>query len=363
MNSEEYLDRMIEQGQRGEIWLPEDNQEVATCLVAAETLTRLYEINVPPEFARRLEINVRARARGFSQQHENVAALALPQSMVGTLRSQPLRPQRRRAWLSGLGVAAALALMFVGVLAVSASSLPGDLLYGIKQVENRLSLTFAGDPKDHAEIAISQLQNALVDLNSVVNEKRDDNTISMALDIVASNTSSSQQAVSALPAGPVREAAQHNLDSALAGEQQTLKLLMNRLDWQMQLAFTHQLGVLGATVPTITSAQVRIQSNGQLLITLTGAHFSPKAEFIFNGWQVGTISKITPTQLIAVINRSLWAGDSNALGLRNPDGTAAQTLYHVSDNDGDEQNSNQNSATPTGSGGRGTDSSDGGFDE
>jgi hypothetical protein len=356
MNADEYLDLMIRQAEQGKIQLPNDNQEVATCLIAAEALTRFREITVPPEFAQRLETRVRIRAHEVLQQNEHIAVLASPQSTAGTLRSQAPYPVRRRMKLSALAIAAVLVLTCVGVLTNAVNSLPGDLLNRMKLIEYPSSLTVTSGTKDRVEIAIGQLQNSLVDLNTVVSEGHDDTTISIALNVVASDTISSQQAVSALPTGPARNEAQHNLANALADEQQALMLLMHHLDWPMQLAFTHQLGVLGTPVPIITNTQVVLQTNGSFLITLIGAHFSSPAEFIFDGQPGGVVRQVTSTQMIAVINHAVWSTDSHDLGILNSDGTAAQTVYHSSN--GGSRTGGQRS-----SGGHRSGGSDGGYDE
>ncbi len=69
MNPEEYLDRLIERRKRGEAQLPVTDDEVAASLAAAEMLTQLEEIDVPPEFAGRLELSIRARTRGLARQN------------------------------------------------------------------------------------------------------------------------------------------------------------------------------------------------------------------------------------------------------------------------------------------------------
>ena len=43
------------------------------------------------------------------------------------------------------------------------------------------------------------------------------------------------------------------------------------------------MGALGDAVPTVTQVMVHPQSNGTLLITLTGTHFAPQAELIIDG--------------------------------------------------------------------------------
>jgi hypothetical protein len=226
------------------------------------------------------------------------------------------------------------------ILTLSPKSLPGDALYGLKQAEYQFSLTLANNPQDRATIQIGQLHSALVDLNTVVNDGHDDNTITLALNSVATNTTGSRSAVAALPAGSEREAAQGALDGVLAEEEQTLRHLLGHVDWPVRLAFTQQLGTLGDPVPTVTHVTVLTQSNGTLLITLTGTHFAPQAELVINGQAEGTVSQSTPVQLVAVISTSAWPSDERALGVHNPDGTAAQMIFNGGANEPEQQNSN-----------------------
>ncbi len=334
MNPEEYLDRLIERRERGETQFPVANDEVAAGLAAAEILTQLQEIGVPPDFGGQLELSVRACARSLAQQNGRIIPIARPQS--------PARSHRfpmRRARITVLGIAAVLMLACIGIITASARSLPGDLLYGVKQAEHQFTLTFAEDPQDRAGAQIDQLRSALVDLNTVVNDGRDDDAIKLALKTVAAKTNDSRKAIVALPAGPEHQAAQRDLDGVLAGEEQTLRRLLDHVDWPVRLAFSQQLGVLGDSVPTVTHVMVRTQSNGTLLITLTGTHFAPHAELIIDGRPGGVVSQSTSEQLVAVIINSVWSRGIHALGVLNPDGTAAQIGLNSYNNEHPEQGS------------------------
>jgi len=337
MNPEEYLDRLIERREHGEVQLPVINDEFAASLTAVEALAHLQEINVPPEFAGRLELSIRARVHIVAGQNGRIIPIVNHQS--------PARSHRfpmRRVSIAVLGIAAVLMLACIGIITASAHSLPGDLLYGVKQAEHQFTLTLADDPQDRASAQIDQLRNALADLNTVVNDGRDDDAIKLALKTVAAKTNDSLETVTALPAGPEQKAAQQDLDSVLAGEEQALRYLLDRVDWPMRVAFTRQLGVLGDPVPTVTHVMVRIQSNGTLLITLTGTNFSPHAELIIKGQPVGVVSQSTPQQLVAVISSSEWSRGTHAFGVLNPDGTAAQMVLNGDDNEHPEQDSDHN---------------------
>jgi hypothetical protein len=330
MNPEEYLDRLLERRESGEVLIPVANDEIVANLAAAEALRQLQKIDVPREFDGHLELYVRAHARNLAQHNGSI----VPVPRLGST-SKLQRFHRRQSWIAILGIAAVLLLAFFGVLTASARSLPGDTLYSLKQAENQLKLTLANDPRNRASVQIDQLHNVLADLSTVVDEKRDDDTIRMALNIVAAKTYDSRKAVATLPAGSEHDAAQQSLDSLLAGEDQILRQLLDRVDWPMRVAFTQQLGALGDPVPTVIGVIVSIQTNGTRLITLSGTNFAPHVELMINGRPAGVVSS-TSKQLVAVISNSTWSGDEHTFGVLNPDGTAAQMA-----SDGDYQEFNQ----------------------
>src|SRR5258706_4245496 len=273
MNPEEYVDRLIEQRERGEKQLPVITDEIAASLAAAEVLTQLREITVPAELAGYVELYLRARARNFGQQTSTALPVVRPVGRAGV----------RRSWTAVLGFAAVLLAACISILTASARSLPGDTLYGLKQAEYQFTLNFASGPQDRASAQIDQLRNALVDLRTVVTAGRADDAIRLALESVAAKTNDSRGAVAALPAGAEREAAQRELDGVLAQEEQTVRHLLDQVDWPVRLACTQQLGALGDAVPTVTHVLVHPQSNGTLLINLTGTPFAPQPELMIEG--------------------------------------------------------------------------------
>ncbi len=114
MNPEEYLDRLIERREHGQEQLPVTNDEIAARLAAAEMLAQLQEIEVPPAFASRLELAVRARSRDLARQNGGIIPMASPRSPAGSQRFP-----RRRAWVAILRIAAVLMLVCVGILTAS----------------------------------------------------------------------------------------------------------------------------------------------------------------------------------------------------------------------------------------------------
>jgi hypothetical protein len=324
MKPEEYLDRLIERREHGMESLPVANDEVAASLAAAHALVQLNKIDIPPAFAQKLELSIRSRARDLARQNYNSLSTTRPLSIPRSPR--PQRPLVHRAWCAALGIAAAL-LACVGILTASAHSLPGDALYGLKQAEEQFTLDFSNSPQDRVNAQINQLHSTLADLNTVVNAGRGDDAIRLALNSVADKTNNARTAVTTLPAGASRDAAQQNLNSILKDEDQTLRHLLNQMDWPVRLAFTRQLGALGDPIPTVTRVTTLAQSNGTLQITLTGTNFAPGARLVIDGQPGGTVTGNTQGLLTASISHATGLFGEHEIGVLNPDGTAAQMTY------------------------------------
>jgi hypothetical protein len=356
MNPEEYLDRLIERHEQGELYNPTINDEIALRMAAAESLAQLNEIQIPYSFAHNLELSIRDRARSLTNQNGWNSSLAESYDESATEQNgwniapvqsrSPVVPQKlckHRVWVTFLRIAAVLIIAGVGVLSVSTRSMPGDALYSLNQAEKQFTLSFAVAPRNRATLQIDQLRSVLDDLNTVVKEGRDDDAIRLALNTVVAKTIDSQAAVAALPIGSVRGQVQQSLAKALSEEEQILRQLLNNVDWPMRLAFTQQLGALGDAVPAVTHAVVRTQNNGMLLITLTGSNFAPQAQLMVDGQQNGIVNQSSSTQLVAVSRNTGWSRGAYAVGVRNPDGTAAQLIINVNfENNSDQEDSNHN---------------------
>lgn len=361
MKSEEYLDRLIESRQYGREPFPPADGEVASGLAAARTLERLNELDVPPDFARRLELSIRLRARELAHDHDSSHADTRPLPVSIPHSPRPRRLAMHRAWIAALGIAAALLLACVGILTVSAQSLPGDPLYGLKQATEQFRMNFSNSPQDRINAQIDQLHSALADLNTVVNNRRSDDAIRVALNSIADDTKSAREAVAAMLTGTDRDTAQQNLQNTLSEEDQTLRSLLAQVDWTVKVAFTQQLGVLGDPVPTVTHVTTALQSNGTLLITLTGTNFAPGARLIINGQPAGTVITNMPGKLTAILSNPTGLFNRHSIGILNPDGTAAQMVYEDDPQDDGPGNYPPRYGTPTptrASGGSGDDSGD-----
>jgi hypothetical protein len=179
------------------------------------------------------------------------------------------------------------------------------------------------------------LQQALADLNTVVRERRSAAAIQEALATVAAKTQACQQAVSALPVGSPRETLTRSLANALRAERQTLHQLLPQVDWEDQLAFTHQLGRLGEPIPAIVGVTPVESAGDTLTLTITGKNFVPGARLVINGSPRGVVLSNTPTTLrVQVHDSDLFHHQASTIGVVNPDGTAAQIrLASIPDHD------------------------------
>lgn len=337
MKPGELLEHLIEAQQARSTPLQVENEDLAACLEAVGRLSRLQELAVPTDLARRLEQSVRARAHSRSLHQPRSRAVSNRGIILipGRRRTPPVhRHARRRSWIALLGTAAALALSFVSLLTLSARSLPGDPFYNLKQVQNRFALVLAHNPQDLANSNIELLQSALDDLHTVVIDQRNDNALTLALKTVTARTIACRGAVAALPTGSQRATTQQNLDSVLTQEDQTIRQLLPQIDWSMRVLFTQQLAALGDAAPIVTHVTVNAQSNGTFLVTLSGIHFASQALFVLNGKVTGTMRQAASNQLAVILPTSPWLLDSQAFGVLNPDGTAAQLVFDR-DNDHD----------------------------
>jgi hypothetical protein len=346
MSREEHLDDLIERC-LSDASLPSDaSADDAARLEAAMAVARLNAIEPPLALAERVEARVRMQARA----HHDGRTIGLQppyRPRVGVRRSM-----FHRAWIGSLMAAAVVALAVLGVSSLATRSLPGDPLYPLKRFEQQMAVSNANGPADRANVQIAQLQSQIADLQSEVNDGRSDADILQALNVVVASTRDSKAAVAALPAGPSRDNAEQALENTLRNEQTTLYSLLGRVDWSLRLAFTGQLGALGASVPTVTKVTVTSGSDNTLTLRLTGTNFAPGARLVINGRVRGTVSQNTGTTLTATINESDWHEDESAVGVQNPDGTAAQKIIsddgqHDGSDDGGGGDDHDGQRTPT----------------
>ncbi len=97
----------------------------------------------------------------------------------------------------------------------------------------------------------------------------------------------------------------------------------------------------------ITNIAVSPQSNGTVLITLTGTGFAQHSSLVINGQVGGTVTQITSTQLIASVNQANWSYKAHAIGILTPDGMANQSIVNGASGDGSHQESDDHESHKT----------------
>ncbi len=319
MRHKEQFHQLLKQCRSGQVQLSTLSADDAVRMAAADMFASLNAIEVPSDVAQRIEARVCNRAAVLQAEGQ------LAQQRHSSLREVSRRPVMRRAWIVALGVVAVLLLTFVGITTVAAKSLPGDPLYGMKQLERHVALAWAGDQSARASLQLTQLQQAMADLNTVVREHRSDAAIQEALATVAADTQASQQAVHVLPAGKPHMALEQTLANTLKGERTSLHRLLSQVGWESSVAFTRQLGALGEAVPLISGMTVSWDSGDTPTLTITGKNFAPGARLVIDGSPRGVVLSSTATTLRVLVRSSDWSGSQmGMIGVVNPDGTAAQ---------------------------------------
>ncbi len=322
MRREKQFDQLLEQRRSGMVQLSELRADDAVRMSAAESYARLNDIAIPSDVAQRIEARVRNRASALQAERQVVQQHRSP------LREVSRRPVMRRAWIAAFAATVVLLLTFLGITTVAANSLPGDPFYGIRQVEQHVALAWTGDQSARASLQLTQLQQAIADLSTVVSKHRSDAAISEALATVAADTQASQKAVHGLPAGKPRVALEQTLANTLFDERTSLHRLLSQVGWSQRVAFTRQLGALGEAVPSITGVMVSWDSGDTLALTINGKNFAPGARLVIDGSSRGIVLQGSTTILRVSVNTSdMHDHMMSRIGVVNPDGTAAQFAY------------------------------------
>lgn len=278
-------------------------------LETVQQIESLPTLRPSAEFSRQLEQRLRARAAALRARRR--APLA---AMPGWLRFH-------RGWAALAAVFVAFCLLgVIGVVGAEASN-PGNLFYGVKRFEQSIRLTFSS-PADRVRLHISYAQDDLDQLqqSSVI---EDENVYLQTLSYLDQETGAASGGLADLPGGSDRDQLTQALAHLVASEQQTLRSLLRQLSLTERLATTTELGKLGAPVPLIRSITVTFIDEGRARVVIDGSGFEPGAALLLDGQSVPATLEITPNEIKATLALSADMRPA-ALGVSNPDGTAAQ---------------------------------------
>jgi hypothetical protein len=223
------------------------------------------------------------------------------------------------------------------VLQAAASAGPGSPLYGLHRLEENARVLLAGSDADRARLHLAYAREALDALDTAVAHQASASTYGTALGTFQAELHAAASALDRVPPGSAHDAIAAQLAALTERGRQDLRAALPAIEWPERIATSSVLGRLGATVPTVSSAQVEIDAHGesaQWHITLQGTDFQAGAILLVNGQpaeegQVTSTQVTSTTHLEATVNARPGVSLS-ALGIGNPDDTAAATTQiHV----------------------------------
>lgn len=240
---------------------------------------------------------------------------------------RPARPMRRPRILWP-AIAAAVLLLAFGVLTAAAAAGPGSPLYGLHRIEQSVHVALAGNPADRMRLHLSYASDALIAANAAAHAG-DNATFGDALATLRSELAAASSELANIPPGGDYDTLSAQLVSLRSRVISNLRSDLPPLSWSSRLAATDALAAFGNDVPRVTGAtaqRARDASTHSWHVVITGSGFAPGAQLLVNGQPAGTVVSVTTTTFVA--DYTAPNGESpGALGVANPDATAAQTQH------------------------------------
>lgn len=271
-------------------------------------------------------------------------------------------PRLRGSRVFWQALAAAVVLTFAGgAMAVAAAAPPGSPLYGLHRWEDGVRVSLAASPADRTRLHLRYATDALVALDRAVAQRQGDSTYGDALATLRREQAAAARDLAQVPAGHERDALTTQLTSLRTQARHDLRAALGSRSWPDRLTTTSALAELADVVPSVAHAVVARESDRRWQVTLSGAGFQPGAVLLVNGLPVGAAHVVSPNLLTAEVS-DVASLRHVALGVGNPDGTAAATESVATASatptpGGGDDHGGQGSGTGTGKGGHGGDHS------
>lgn len=341
MSPEDRLDALLSaSGRVGGMQTPLSEEEAALApLLAAAARVRVLAGEAPrPAFARDLEQRLLARAGVSADEQTTTSGSAASGSTLPAAMPTPLvrtggGPRARRWWRRRLVQAVAAAAVLVigagGVFTAGAMAAPGSPFFGLHRWEQGVRAALDTSAAGRARLHLQYLTDALTALDAAVARNNGSGAYRDALATVRDEDGAAAREIASVAPGEERDALAARLAALRDRERASLRgALGTPLEWPSRLLTTQALGGLGEQVPTIDDVSFERADTGDgrtWRIVLTGAGYQPGAVFVLRGRPIGAIQTLTATQMVI-----LWSGDDRsfpdgALGILNPDGSAAAT--------------------------------------
>ncbi len=356
--------------------LNDDDATFAPLLAAASQLAVLADARPSASFAQALEARFLAHAVTLADANSATLLGSITQTppasdyptlpATRTIAGAPVNaPTRQREMPSRRGVtslrsrfprllpqaiAASLVLILgVGTLTAAAAARPGRFLFPLRRFEQGLQLGLSGSAADRFRLHLGYANDALTTLDSMHGDSdHGKSAYAQALTTLSDEERAAETELAAVPSGAERDTLTAQLQAFKTQATHDLYAIVGSsaaLDWQNRVATTQVLGQLGAQVPHIDAVRLsRIDDTSRTgtstsgsrdshswQVTISGTGFTPGAQVMLNGHPAGTVTQLSPTQIVAVDDSGMAAG---LIGIQEPDGTAAQANNGSLNDDG-----------------------------
>jgi hypothetical protein len=231
--------------------------------------------------------------------------------------------------------AAAVLLLALGAtfFIAAAAAAPGTPLYGVHRFEQGVQVSLAGSDADRTRLHLDYAQQALSALDATTLGHQSGASYDDALATFADEMRAAATTLDGVGAGADRDALSSQLDQLRAQGRADLRYALALLSWPDRVATTSVLADIGDNVLHVSRVIMVYSDDEQHLwrITVSGSGFAPGAVLLVNGRPAGRIISGTPTTLVAQMTGNDSGPLPGAIGVANPDDTAAEASSINSD--------------------------------
>lgn len=296
-----------------------EDDELAPLLATAQHMASLRPPLSDPAVAQAIEARVLARATERRRQGE-VTPRRAPQRWQGLPTISwggVLRP--------ALVAAAVFLVLGVSTLVLAAQARPGTPLFTLHRIEQSVQANAALDSTSRARQHLQFAREWLATLHSVATQHLGDTAYADALRALRDEDAATASEIAHMQPSTQRTALQADLAALRTDERTTLRATLSATSWPNRIAATTALGMLGVQVPRVLGASLIEGVDEHWQVTVTGTGFEPGALLLVDGQPAGTVSATSNGLLTAELPLDALVQTPSALGVGNPDGTAAAT--------------------------------------
>ncbi|PWT78931.1 MAG: hypothetical protein C5B60_00430 [Chloroflexi bacterium] len=346
-NWQRQADELQESGRNG-------HESLQPLLDAADRVAQLRWVEPASDFTARLERQFFVRVEEAQQrQSAGMGRLTTPAGApLGDIfrlwrgHVSWRRTSRMARLLSSAAAAVLLFALATTVFIAAAAAAPGTPLYGVHRFEQGVQLSLAGSADDRTRLHLDYAQQALSALDATTVSHQSGAAYDDALATFGDEMRAAATSLDGVGAGTDRDALSAQLDQLRAQGRADLHNALAFLAWPDRVVTTSVLADIGDNVLHVSRVTMVYSDDEQHLwrITVTGSGFAPGAVLLVDGQPAGKIISRTPTTLVGQMTGNDSGPRPGAIGVANPDDTAAETS---SINSGEQENHGQPGARTT----------------